>query len=446
MKKLFFIILIFISVSAGAQLRFNGGKVALYVDSIVSNADTLNFRNRTTGQKVKAVIKTDAIVVKNLYTFTDTFTTSKVFRDSIAELREDIGTGGDCKLNVNTSISNQLSNLYSTANIYSFCNTDAVTYAWTGPSIVGSITTKNIIINEPGLYRAIASKVGCSSDTSEIYVNTIQWTETSMGIKYDGGSGDSICIDNTGAIRNYVGGVLVYELKSNGSIWPKSIKADAIVDTFIRITFLDELEKGYFIKTNYGSMSYILNNHSVQNEMNTNYNYQNYIYQNETTGHQNIIYTNDGIQSNINNNTSTGTAYLISTNTGTGLNFTGTGKHIRLFSTSAADTANVQKRASTGIHVAYLNASNVTTTKIDYEGNITTTGQLKAGQIPAALTDGTPTAAEVTAAIGFAPSVAGAGFQITIKDNNGTGLLYKIESDGTDWYCWGGSCNGTKLL
>jgi hypothetical protein len=46
-----------------------------------------------------------------------------------------------------------------------------------------------------------------------------QWTTTTLGIKYDGGGGDSVCIDNTGAIRNYVGGIKVYELKSDGSIY-----------------------------------------------------------------------------------------------------------------------------------------------------------------------------------------------------------------------------------
>ena len=61
-------------------------------------------------------------------------------------------------------------------------------------------------------------------------------------------------------------------------------------------------------------------------------------------------------------------------------------------------------------------------------------GQSKFLQISAALTDGAPTDAEIDTAIGKTPATAGAGYQATIKDNNGTGLLYKIESDGTSWF------------
>lgn len=55
-------------------------------------------------------------------------------------------------------------------------------------------------------------------------------------------------------------------------------------------------------------------------------------------------------------------------------------------------------------------------------------------QISASLTDGTPTDAEIDSATGSTPSGVGAGYMVTIKDSDGTGLLYKIESDGTDWY------------
>lgn len=61
-------------------------------------------------------------------------------------------------------------------------------------------------------------------------------------------------------------------------------------------------------------------------------------------------------------------------------------------------------------------------------------GGIKVKQLSGSLTDGTPTAAEITAIVGVSASVAGAGFQVTIKDSDGTGLLYKVESDGTDWY------------
>ena len=55
-------------------------------------------------------------------------------------------------------------------------------------------------------------------------------------------------------------------------------------------------------------------------------------------------------------------------------------------------------------------------------------------QISASLTDGAPTAAEINTATGLTPASAGAGYHRTIKDNNGTGLIYRIESDGTYWY------------
>jgi len=55
-------------------------------------------------------------------------------------------------------------------------------------------------------------------------------------------------------------------------------------------------------------------------------------------------------------------------------------------------------------------------------------------QLSGSLTDGTPTAAEITAIVGVSATLAGAGFQVTIKDTDGTGLLYKVESDGTDWF------------
>lgn len=64
---------------------------------------------------------------------------------------------------------------------------------------------------------------------------------------------------------------------------------------------------------------------------------------------------------------------------------------------------------------------------------VTNGGQIKASQYSGSLTDNTPTAAEINAIIGTAAS-KGVGFQATIKDTDGTGLLYKVESDGTSWY------------
>ena len=63
-------------------------------------------------------------------------------------------------------------------------------------------------------------------------------------------------------------------------------------------------------------------------------------------------------------------------------------------------------------------------------------------QLTAALTDGSPTHAEIDAATGTTPSAVDPGWAITIKDSDGSGLLYRVESDGTDWYY----TTGTKAL
>lgn len=63
----------------------------------------------------------------------------------------------------------------------------------------------------------------------------------------------------------------------------------------------------------------------------------------------------------------------------------------------------------------------------------TTFGGIDIPQTHGALTDMTPTLAEVEAIIGLA-SDYNAGYKITIKDDDGAGNLYMIESDGTDWY------------
>jgi hypothetical protein len=55
-------------------------------------------------------------------------------------------------------------------------------------------------------------------------------------------------------------------------------------------------------------------------------------------------------------------------------------------------------------------------------------------QLSGVLTDSNPSAAEIDAIIGLTAANAGAGFKVTIKDTSGTGLLYIIESDGSDWF------------
>jgi hypothetical protein len=51
-----------------------------------------------------------------------------------------------------------------------------------------------------------------------------------------------------------------------------------------------------------------------------------------------------------------------------------------------------------------------------------------------AVTDGAPTKVQITAAMGMTPIVAGAGYRGSIKDTSGTGLIYQVQSDGTEWY------------
>jgi hypothetical protein len=54
-------------------------------------------------------------------------------------------------------------------------------------------------------------------------------------------------------------------------------------------------------------------------------------------------------------------------------------------------------------------------------------------QLSGSLTDGAPTAAEITAVVGIS-AYGVSGTQLTIKDTDGSGLLYKIESDGSNWF------------
>jgi len=73
----------------------------------------------------------------------------------------------------------------------------------------------------------------------------------------------------------------------------------------------------------------------------------------------------------------------------------------------------------------------VTIFAIDSLHNITS-NPIKVSQLSCALTDDTPTASELTSCAGSAVT-AGTGKKRTVKDSNGSGKLYIIESDGTDW-------------
>jgi hypothetical protein len=54
-------------------------------------------------------------------------------------------------------------------------------------------------------------------------------------------------------------------------------------------------------------------------------------------------------------------------------------------------------------------------------------------QISASLTDGAPTDAELDAATGTTPADAGAGYSVMILDSDGSALVYRVVSDGTNW-------------
>ena len=50
------------------------------------------------------------------------------------------------------------------------------------------------------------------------------------------------------------------------------------------------------------------------------------------------------------------------------------------------------------------------------------------------ITDDTPTASEISTIIGVTPDYLPAGCRVTIKDTDGSGLMYMVESHGFDWY------------
>ena len=66
-------------------------------------------------------------------------------------------------------------------------------------------------------------------------------------------------------------------------------------------------------------------------------------------------------------------------------------------------------------------------------GSIDVTGAFYHSQLTGSLTDGTPTAAEINIITALTPATATAGYKIEILDSDGTGLIYDITSDGTNW-------------
>jgi len=66
-------------------------------------------------------------------------------------------------------------------------------------------------------------------------------------------------------------------------------------------------------------------------------------------------------------------------------------------------------------------------------GDLQFTGAVTQTQLTGSLTDGAPTDAQIDTITGTTPAVVGAGWSVTILDSDGSGLLYRIESDGTNW-------------
>jgi len=198
-----------------------------------------------------------------------------------------------------------------------------------------------------------------------------------------------VTLDSIAALRGDIGtGSSQWTTTPNGisysgAIFPGSIKKpDAVADTFISIPILASGKFGFMIKTNTGYQNYINTNNAAQNNIDVNNAYQNYIGTNQLN--QNYIGTNNGYQNYISTNavnrfqnyifTNNGIGSLILENTGTGLNFSGTGKHIRMTSTGT-DTTEVFNQTSTGLNQVFRK-NGATTWKVDGNGTLTTTGSL----------------------------------------------------------------------
>jgi len=69
-----------------------------------------------------------------------------------------------------------------------------------------------------------------------------------------------------------------------------------------------------------------------------------------------------------------------------------------------------------------------------HNGNVGIAKFIVQAQLTGALTDGAPTDTEIDTITGLTPATAGAGWQCTIKDNTGSAVIYRVESDGTNWF------------
>lgn len=80
-----------------------------------------------------------------------------------------------------------------------------------------------------------------------------------------------------------------------------------------------------------------------------------------------------------------------------------------------------------------------------FDDDILTTRGYVNGYFSGSLTDGSPTDAEITAIIGRAAMSVGPYRKFLIKDTDGTGLYYKVLSNGTSWIYFPGQTGSTAL-
>lgn len=125
----------------------------------------------------------------------------------------------------------------------------------------------------------------------------------------------------------------------------------------------------------------------------------------------------------------------------TGSNSIGLGAHSGRYATSLSNRLFINSINRTNLandttqSIIYgFQDSDPANQKLYINGDLVVSGSVQVDQLSASLTDGTPTDAEIDAATSLTPATAGAGYQVTIKDSDGSGSLYKVESDGTSWY------------
>jgi hypothetical protein len=107
---------------------------------------------------------------------------------------------------------------------------------------------------------------------------------------------------------------------------------------------------------------------------------------------------------------------------------------IRTTIAQATDTSSFHASSSVSGNITLHIVDKIGATQLQSDSTLLTVPKLKTTPITAALTDDTPTDTEIDTATGLTPATAGAGWECWIKDNNGSGLVYRIVSDGSGWY------------